>query len=731
MDLTTLNDRQKEAVLHLDGPALVIAGAGSGKTRVLTYRIANLIHNHQVKSGNILAITFTNKAANEMRERVDQLVDFDVKSMWIGTFHSIGVRILRRHIDLIGYSSNFIIFDAEDQKIVVKECLIELDLDPKKYDMNTIRSIISNEKNKGVTPNQYIEENFSNFRSRNIGEIYKLYENKLMKSNALDFDDLLVKTLEILTKHQEIREYYCRKFQYILVDEYQDTNKVQYSLIKILGKKIIGLENVFVVGDEDQSIYGWRGADIQNILDFEKDFEQAKVIKLERNYRSTQTILEVANSVISNNVNRIGKKLWTEDNEGDKVQIYISSTEKTEALHIAERIYNERNIHLSNYNDMAVLVRTRAQTRAIEERFIMEGIPYKIVGGQEFYGRKEIKDLMAYLKLIQNPHENFSFKRVVNIPKRGIGKKSLENLEIFASERGLSLYDAAEKAKEAGLPKQAVESLTAFTSLISEMISYKDSMTLFDLVEKAYDESGYMRMLEHDMSIEGQARVENLNEFLSAVRDFEDRSEEKTLEDFLVHISLLSDIEKTDEVDRECVTIMTVHSAKGLEYDIVIVAGLEEKMFPITRDDEEDIEEERRLFYVAITRAKKRLYLTLAQQRLIYGNYLSRQKSRFIDEIPEILINSNIKKDEYSQHKDLNNKMFMGGFSSYSEKFEDFPSDLEDNINKIFKVGDKIQHTKWGVGRVVQIRGDEITVAFDNMGIKIMMLPYAPIKKIT
>jgi DNA helicase-2/ATP-dependent DNA helicase PcrA len=731
MDLTTLNDKQKEAVLHIDGPALVIAGAGSGKTRVLTYRIANLIHNHGVRPGNILAITFTNKAAKEMVERVDQLVDFDASSMWIGTFHSICVRILRRYINLLGYEKNFLIFDADDQKIVVKECLMELNLDPKSYDVNSIRSIISNNKNSMVSPENFIKENYVDFIKRNIGEVYKLYEKKLKRSNALDFDDLLVKTLEILTNNEDVRNYYRDKFEYILVDEYQDTNRVQYLLVKTLGKKDKGSENVFVVGDEDQSIYGWRGADINNILDFERDFPTAKIIKLERNYRSTQNILDAANAVISNNINRIGKKLWTEDNSGDKIQLYKSPTEKVEALHIAERIYNEKNIHLTSYNDIAVLVRTRAQTRAIEERFLIEGIPYKVVGGQEFYSRKEIKDIIAYLKLVQNKHENYSFKRVVNIPKRGIGKKSLENLETFAMNHNLSLFEAAAISDKAGIPKQAAESLKLFVSIIEELSAEKESATLFELVETTCYKSGYIKMLKTDTTIEGQSRIENVNEFLSAVKDFEEKSEEQDLEDFLAHISLLTDIEKTEEKDTENVTIMTVHSAKGLEFDVVVIAGLEEKMFPIVRDEADDeLEEERRLFYVAVTRARKRLYLTLAQDRLIYGNYQSRQKSRFLDEIPESLVNSNIKKDEYSNKSESSNKMFMGGFVNYSNKTAKEEEILSDNQNKMFKTGDKISHTKWGKGTVVQVKGDEITAAFDSLGLKVMMMPYAPIKKI-
>lgn len=727
MDLTKLNEKQLEAVQHINGPALLIAGAGSGKTRVLTQRIANLIFNHNVDPQQILAITFTNKAASEMRDRIEELIQGDVSRMWVGTFHSICVRILRYNIHQLGYERNFIIFDVDDQKIVVKECIAELNLDPKNYDVNSVRSIISNEKNSRKSAETYLKENFNEFRLRKIGEIFELYDKKLKKSNALDFDDLIVKTLDLLEQYEDIREYYRNKFNYILVDEYQDTNKVQYMLIKLLGKRKNGLENVFVVGDEDQSIYGWRGADINNILDFERDFPSAKVIKLERNYRSSQNILDAANSVIVNNTQRIGKNLWTEDNKGDKIQLYQANSEKTEALHIAERIYNEKNIHRTSYDDIAVLVRTRAQTRAIEERFLLEGIPYIIVGGQEFYGRKEIKDLMAYLKLLQNYHEDYSYRRVINVPKRGIGKKTLETLERFATEQNLSLFEASTTIEKGSLPKKATEEINRFYDFIKLLSEEKEQMGLYDFVEKAYTSSGYRSMLEKDNTIEGKSRLENVEEFFSKVKDFEERSEEKSLEDFLAHISLLTDIEKTEETSHAKVSIMTVHSAKGLEFEVIVIAGLEEKMFPIIRESETDMEEERRLFYVAVTRAKKRLYLTYAQDRMIFGRYESRKKSRFIDELPQNLVNSNIKNIDAKSSKTYE-PVFTGSYTVPKTVVDD--TEYTDNNNKIFKTGDKITHKSWGKGTIVQVRGDEITAAFNEKGIKVMMLPYAPIKKL-
>ncbi|MDP3387134.1 MAG: 3'-5' exonuclease, partial [Eubacteriales bacterium] len=510
-------------------------------------------------------------------------------------------------------------------------------------------------------------------------------------------------------------------------DEYQDTNKVQYMLIKTLGKKKSGLENVFVVGDEDQSIYGWRGADINNILDFERDFPSAKVIKLERNYRSSQNILDAANSVIVNNTQRIGKNLWTEDNKGDKIQLYQANSEKTEALHIAERIYNEKNIHRTSYDDIAVLVRTRAQTRAIEERFLLEGIPYTIVGGQEFYGRKEIKDLMAYLKLLQNNHEDYSYRRIINVPKRGIGKKTIETLESYAADKDISLFEASRSIGKGSFPKKATEEINRFYDFIELMSKDKEQMSLYGFVEKTYTYSGYRSMLEKDHTIEGKSKLENVEEFFSKVKDFEERSEENALEDFLAHISLLTDIEKTEETNLAKVSIMTVHSAKGLEFEVIVIAGLEEKMFPIIRESENDMEEERRLFYVAVTRAKKRLYLTYAQDRMIYGRYESRKKSRFIDELPQNLVNSNIKNIDAKSSKTFE-PVFTGSYTI--PKIETDSTEYLDNNNKIFKIGDKITHKSWGAGTIVQVKGDEITAAFNDKGIKVMMMPYAPIKKL-
>jgi len=734
-----LNDMQKKAVLHENGPALVIAGAGSGKTRVLTRRIAYLIEERNVDPNRVLAITFTNKAAKEMKERIASLVDFDINYMWVGTFHSISVRILRRFIEKLGYQRNFLIFDTDDQKIVVKECILELGLNKTNYNPNAIRSHISNLKNSRITPEEYIKDNHTLYRERMIGEIYKLYDEKLKKSNSLDFDDLLLKALELIENHQDVADYYKNKFEHILVDEYQDTNRVQYLLVKNLGSKKEGESNVFVVGDEDQSIYGWRGADINNILDFEKDFPNAQVIKLERNYRSTKNILDAANYVIENNENRIGKNLWTEDDKGSLIQLYEGMDETQEADYIVERVYNERTVRDTPYNDIAILVRTRAQTRAIEDKLKLKGMPYKIVGGQEFYSRKEIKDILGYIRLIQNPHENYSFKRVINLPRRGIGKKTLETLEKKAVEKGRSLFEQAEISVDLGISQKAKNSFEEFTSFIRkyQKISEEKEMSLDKLVLEVYENSGYKEYLDKDNStIEGKARIENIEEFVSAVADFEENKEESNLEEFLAYISLLTDIDKTAEKD-EAITIMTAHAAKGLEFELVFIAGMEENLFPILRDEEEELEEERRLFYVALTRAKKRIYLSYATSRRVFGKTMDRSISRFIDEIPENLFDQREIKKNIKQNK-LTEKTASRGFYKEKEFFKGYTGinkkDNKDFKNteseEDFKPGDKIVHKQWGKGTVVQVKGSEITVAFNDIGTKVMIMPYAPIKKI-
>ncbi len=743
--LNKLNEKQREAASHDKGPILVIAGAGTGKTRVLTHRIAYLIETGKAMPWEILAITFTNKAANEMKERIAELIDYDIDKMWIGTFHAICGRILRRDIDKISYDKNFVIYDTNDQKSVVRDCIKQLDLDSKKYNVNSIRSIISSEKNNRKSPDKYITEHYTDYIKRNVGEVYELYEKKLKTYNALDFDDLLIKTLKLLEMEEDIRISYQERFKYILVDEYQDTNLIQYNLVKILGKKTDGENNVFVVGDDDQSIYGWRGADIRNILNFEQDFEGAKIIKLEKNYRSTNIILNAANSVINNNCQRKGKELYTDIDCGNLIRIIETDNEKDEAFTAAALIRKERRENNLEYSNLAILYRTNAQSRALEEGLIREGIPYKIVGGLKFYERKEIKDLLAYLMLIYNQKDNISFERIINVPKRKIGQKSIDQITENADFDGVSKFEACFNIEKLKLPAAASKSIENFVSMIEMFMIKKDVMPIFEFIQEIYEITGYKSMLLEEDTEDGKSRVDNVEEFISAVKDFEERYEENTLEDFLVHVTLLSDIDKTDETKIDTVTLLTVHSAKGLEFDTVFITGLEDGMFPIVNQDdlEEDLEEERRLFYVAITRAKRMLYITHANDRMRFGNHEKRSKSRFLKEIPcECIEESNptsfaakkldkLEKNDFTSNNRSNfvkDNFFKGGFDL--EKKEIKPKLKSDKIMP----GDKVMHKAWGVGTVVQLKdeGDSktIVIAFENKGLKNLNLEYAPIEKI-
>ncbi|MEL7648981.1 MAG: UvrD-helicase domain-containing protein [Sedimentibacter sp.] len=744
--LNTLNDKQREAAAHDKGPILVIAGAGTGKTRVLTHRIAYLIGTNKALPWEILAITFTNKAANEMKERISRLIDYSVDRMWIGTFHSVCVRILRKDIDRIGYDSNFIIYDTNDQKILIKDCIKELDLDVKKYNSSTIKAIISNEKNKRVNPDKFISEHYGSFYHRNVGEVYQLYEKKLKTANALDFDDLLIKALELLEREEDIRESYRERFKYILVDEYQDTNNVQYNLVKILGMKKNGDNNVFVVGDEDQSIYGWRGADINNILNFEKDFEGAKTVKLEKNYRSTSVILSAANGVIKNNCQRKGKNLYTDLAEGCLIRIFETDNEKDEAFTVAAAMRKENRENNVSYSEMAVLYRTNAQSRALEEGLLREGIPYKIVGGLKFYERKEIKDIVAYLMLIYNQKDGLSFDRIINVPKRKIGARTLETITEYSNEKSISKFEACFDASELGLTPSASRSIEEFVTMMETLMIKKDVMPVSQFIQAALEDTGYKSMLAEDDTVEGRSRIENVDEFLSAAKDFEERYEENSLEDFLAHVSLLADVDKTDEKS-DCVTLMTVHSAKGLEYDTVFITGLEEGTFPIIHQDEESedsLEEERRLFYVAITRSKRKLFITHANDRMRFGSHEMKARSRFLKEIPRECIEEDnplafaARKIEAMEKSDQNagRKMpsfvkdtFFKGGSSYQEP-EKKPKLKSDSI----QAGDRIMHKAWGEGTVVQLKMDGsetiAVIAFENKGIKNVILGYAPIEKI-
>jgi DNA helicase-2/ATP-dependent DNA helicase PcrA len=734
MDLLEgLNDKQKEAVLCTEGPLLILAGAGSGKTRVLTHRIAYIIEEKGVFPGNILAITFTNKAANEMKERLGALLGDRVDNLWVGTFHSICVRILRRNIDRIGYNGSFVIYDQTDQKTVVKECIKEMNLDKETFKEKSAINLISSQKNSMISPDEYINENYSDFYNRRMGEIYALYEKKLKSNNALDFDDLLLKTLELFEKAPDVLDYYQKRFQYIFVDEYQDTNKVQYELIKYLSKRY---KNLCVVGDDDQSIYGWRGADIKNILDFEKDFPDAKVIKLEQNYRSTKNILDVANSIIKNNYGRKDKSLWTSNGEGEKARIFRAMDEIDEAYFVANEVekLTQKGYKLS---DIAILYRTNAQSRVFEEAFMKKSISYKIVGGLKFYDRKEVKDILGYLKVIQNPLDDVSMKRIINVPKRGIGNATIDKIESYTSKTGESIYSALLGVEDIdGLSKRAMNNLRSFIDMINKFIDMKDKMGLKDFIEEVMNQTGYIEELEKENTVEAEGRIENLKEFISVAMDFEMHNENATLEEFLVDISLLTDLDKTEE-SPDSVTLMTVHSAKGLEFPIVFMVGMEEGLFPIRRAMESDLEleEERRLCYVAITRAEKLLYITHANVRTLYGNVSVCLPSSFLKEIPmEMIIDINNEKKKNSSQRTIdkqksNNIEFI---DKVKKPNVDRKIDMKEKLD--IDAGDKVKHKVFGIGTVVQVKRTEndaeIVIAFENKGIKKLLLSIAPIEKI-
>ncbi|SDZ09035.1 DNA helicase-2 / ATP-dependent DNA helicase PcrA [Proteiniborus ethanoligenes] len=733
--LDGLNDKQREAVLATEGPLLILAGAGSGKTRVLTHRIAHLIKEKGVSPYNILALTFTNKAANEMKERISNLIGDGIDAVWAGTFHSICVRILRRDIERLGYGSNFVIFDTTDQKTLIKDCIKELDLSEKLYEPAAMMSFIGSQKDNLIQPDTYINQNYRDFRERQKGEVYSLYQKKLKQNNALDFDDLIGKTIELFRKHGDRLEHYQERFKYILVDEYQDTNRAQYELINLLSKKY---KNICVVGDDDQSIYKFRGADIRNILDFEKDYLNARVIKLEQNYRSTKTILNAANQVIENNQGRKSKRLWTANDEGCLIKTYCAENEYDEANFIVDKIKEISKEEDKKLSDFAILYRTNAQSRVIEESFVKSNIPYKIVGGHKFYDRKEIKDIIAYLRLIQNPVDDYAFKRIVNVPKRGIGKTSIDRLEQYSLKKGESLYNAMLDCDEIpGLTQRAKDSLSSFSSLIRKFMAMKEIFSVEDLIENIIDSIGYIEEIRQEDSIQAESRVENIREFLSVAVNFEQTSEEKTLEAFLANISLLSDIDKTDDGDRDTVTLMTFHSAKGLEFPVVFMTGMEESLFPTSRAyfSEDDMEEERRLCYVGITRAEENLYMTRATSRMLYGKTGNNSMSRFLKEIPQELmedLSDNKMKSTFSTWSKASNSESPKYFTGYTVE------NTRKSIGAVdldIHVGVKVKHKDWGIGTVVAIKDDgndkQLSIAFEGQGIKKLMLSFAPIEVIS
>lgn len=634
--IDSLNKEQREAVLHTDGPLLIFAGAGSGKTRVLTHRIAYLIEEKGIYPSNILAITFTNKAANEMKERVINLINCHY-DMWVSTFHSACVRILRMETEALqGYKKNFIIFDGDDQQKLIKECLKELNYNEKNFPPREVLSMISNAKDQLMGPSKFMDRYGRDFRLKKIGDIYTLYQKKLKANNAMDFDDILFNTVKLFENNEDILRKYQQKFKYIMVDEYQDTNNCQYKLVNLLAREH---KNLCVVGDDDQCIYSWRGADIRNILNFEKDFPNAKVIKLEQNYRSTQTILEAANNVIKNNSGRKSKRLWTEKNGGKPIVYYKAINERDEADFIIGEIDRLAFSDVRSLKDFAILYRTNAQSRVIEELCMARGIPYKIVGGHRFYDRKEVKDVIAYLRVVLDPEGDMSIKRIINVPKRGIGKATLEALEKYARDNGDSLYGALLSIEDVdGIGKKAKNNIKEFVSLMAEFMTIAEKESVSEIIKEVIGKSGYLEELEGGDE-EDKGRAENIKELVSAAIEYEDKNEDSSLQGFLENLALMSDIDGLEE-EREGITLMTLHSAKGLEYPVIFISGMEEGLFPSMKSTFEDyrLEEERRLMYVGITRAKEKLYLTSAFERTLFGSTSYTMDSRFLNEIPKELL---------------------------------------------------------------------------------------------
>ena len=736
----TLNAEQREAVFHTEGPLLILAGAGSGKTRVLTHRIAYLIEEKGINPWNILAITFTNKAAGEMRERVDDIVGFGSESIWVSTFHSTCVRILRRHIDRLGYDNNFTIYDSDDQKTLMKDVCKLLQIDTKTYRERTILSAISSAKDEMITPEEYELNAYGDFSKKKIAEAYKEYERQLKANNALDFDDLLVKTVQLFQTQPEILEYYQDRFRYIMVDEYQDTNTVQFKLISLLAAKY---KNLCVVGDDDQSIYKFRGANIQNILSFEKEFEHTKVIKLEQNYRSTSTILDAANAVIKNNVGRKAKSLWTENGEGEKIQFRQFDTAYDEAEYIVGDIRERVDNGKAAYCDHAVLYRTNAQSRLFEEKMITANIPYKIVGGVNFYARKEIKDLLAYLKTIDNGKDDLAVRRIINVPKRGIGLTTVNRITEAAQQRGISFYEALCSADLVSGLGRSISKLESFAAMIEYFRKEAEHLSITELMEEILTETGYVEELKAEGEEEAEARLQNIDEFLNKIAAYEESCEEElpTLSGFLEEVALVADIDSLDE-ESDYVVLMTLHSAKGLEFPYVYLAGMEDGIFPsymtITADDPTEIEEERRLCYVGITRAKKELAMTCARRRMIRGETQYNKMSRFLKEVPPQLLSTGkiVEKEELELPK-------QNAYVQAKQSFQAKPFMISKPVQQFgvksgeglsYGVGDRVRHMKFGEGTVTAIteggRDYEVSVDFDSAGTKKMFASFAKLQKV-
>ena len=761
--LKELNPRQKEAVIATEGPCLVIAGAGSGKTKVLTYKISYLMKEKNVKPWNILAITFTNKAANEMKERVQALVGDAINDIWLGTFHSICVRILRKFIDRIGFDHSFAIFDTTDQKTLIKNCLKELNIDTKLFTEKSVLSEISNAKNDMLTPEKYEERANGDYRKEIISKVYYLYQKKLKENNAIDFDDIINFTINILTDNADVLEYYSEKFKYVLVDEYQDTNKSQFMLVSILASRY---GNITVVGDNDQSIYRFRGADITNILNFEKDFPGSNIIKLEQNYRCTGNILKTANAVIKHNQNKYEKKLWTENEEGALPFIFCGEDEYEEASFIVQEINKLKREEYYKYSDFVVLYRMNSQSRAIEDILRREDIPYKIVGGLKFYERKEIKDIIAYLRLIANPSDNLSLERIINEPKRGVGKTSIENVENISAENGISMYEVIKEADKY-LPR-IYNNTREFITVIEELRGL--DVPISELIKQTLNKTGYTAALKNENTVEAESRIENLEEFLTVAMEFEKESADNSLTEFLESISLSSDTDSIEDTDN-MITLMTLHSAKGLEYPVVFLVGMEDGIFPGHKsiDNPEDIEEERRLFYVGITRAQNYLYLTFAKKRTIFGSTSYNPPSRLIKEIPAELLDGyeeamQIEENEeefpdskyewrYNNRSNYNNNNYNNNSKVVTYKVDNkniqektqnsfqfrTAESFLNNLNKKktngevdlskYKVGQRIFHKKFGEGTITKLEKEsddiKVDIQFDKVGHKRLMAKFA------
>ena len=738
--LAGLNPKQKEAVLHTEGPLLIMAGAGSGKTRVLTHRIAYLIEEKNVNPWNILAITFTNKAAREMKERVNSILGQGGEDVWVSTFHSMCVRILRRDVDAIGYDRNFTILDGSDQLTLMKRILKELNIDPKKYDPRSILGAISNAKNELLTPETYAERQGSFFEEI-VARCYDAYQKALRNNQSMDFDDLIMNTIRLFEENEKVLTYYQNKFHYLHVDEYQDTNHAQYTLVNMLAARF---RNLCVVGDADQSIYGWRGADMQNILDFEKDYNDATVILLEQNYRSTKSILDAANQVIKNNSNRRDKSLWTDNQAGEQITYYRADSERDEAQFIVSKIKEEIQSNNRSYNDFAVLYRTNAQSRVIEDTLVKSNVPYTMVGGHKFYDRKEIKDIIAYLNIINNPRDGVSFERVINTPKRGIGAASVEKLRSFAAMHDWSMVEAAQNIDLANISGKAGRMIGEFGTMITqfqEMVTY---LPVTDLVDQVLERTGYLDELKNQRTLEAESRLENLEEFRTVTQEFDKRNEaqdeeeapEEKLAVFLNDLALVSDLDDYQEESAQ-VTLMTLHAAKGLEFPIVFLIGMEEKIFPLSRSlmEEAELEEERRLAYVGITRAEESLYLTNAFSRTLYGKTQYNQPSRFVAEIDDSLLNAvGMQPQPKASYSNPFQSKVMQPKYQHATREPVTSKTASGGENESWNPGDKVQHKKWGVGTVVKVSGNakdvELDIAFPQQGVKRLLAAFAPIEKI-